>query len=315
MSLTIGVDVGGTKIAAGVVTEDGTLLEEQRRDTPALDAPATEEAIADAVRDLCSRHTAEAVGIAAAGYVDAERSSVLFAPNLAWRDEPLREAVEGLTDLPVVVENDANAAAWGEFRFGAAADVEDSLMVALGTGIGGAIVIDGDLFRGTFGVAGEFGHMRVVPDGHLCGCGNHGCWEQYASGKAMTRAAREAAAEGLPQAAELIARAGGDPDKITGQLIMEAARDGEGFALAAFGTLARWLGEGLADLAAAFDPGVIVLGGGVSEAGNLLLEPTRAAFLRQLPGRGHRPEAELRLAQLGNKAGMVGVADLARHRP
>ncbi len=313
MALTVGVDVGGTKIAAGVVSETGEILERQRRVTPARDPRATCEVIVALVHDLLSRHDVAAVGVGAAGYVDADRSTVLFAPNLAWRDEPLRAVVEAAVGVRVVVENDANAAAWGEFRFGAAADVDDLLMVAVGTGIGGGVVLDGQLFRGHFGVAAEFGHMRAVPGGHVCGCGNYGCWEQYASGTALVRSVREVAAKGSPLAEGILNLAGGDPAAITGQMITTAAAAGDRLAVESFEDLGRWLGEGLADLVSAFDPGVIVIGGGVSEAGELLLGPARAAFGRQLAGRGHRPEPQLRLAQLANTAGMIGVADLARH--
>ncbi len=312
MALTIGVDVGGTKIAAGVVSDVGEIIEKQRRTTPARDPAATGAVIVDLVCDLKSRHDVSAVGIGAAGYVDAERATVLFAPNLAWRDEPLRANVEGRVGLPVVVENDANAAAWAEFRFGAGADVDELIMVAVGTGIGGGVVLNGELFRGSFGIAAEFGHMRVVPGGHVCGCGNYGCWEQYASGNALVRSVREVAQTGSPRAAEILDLAGGDPAAITGQLITSAAAAGDPLAVETFEDLGRWLGEGLADLVAIFDPAVIVVGGGVSEAGDLLLEPTRTAFRRQLSGRGHRPEAELRLASLANAAGLIGAADLAR---
>ncbi len=313
MALTIGVDVGGTKIAAGVVSQSGEILETQRRVTPARDPRATSEAIVALVCDLKTRHEVSAVGIGAAGYVDAARSTVLFAPNLAWRDEPLRSAIEGQVGVPVVVENDANAAAWGEFTFGAAADVDDLIMVAVGTGIGGGVVLDGQLFRGHFGIAAEFGHIRMVPGGHVCGCGNYGCWEQYASGTALVRSVREVAQMRSPRAAGVLDMAGGDPAAINGQMITTAATAGDRLAVEAFEDLGRWLGEGLADLVAAFDPGVIVIGGGVSEAGEVLLGPARAAFNRQLPGRGHRPEPQLRLAELANTAGMIGAADLARH--
>lgn len=314
MSLTIGVDIGGTKIAAGVVEPDGSVVETQRRPTPAKEARATEVAVIEVVQDLRRRHDVEAVGVAAAGYIDAERATVLFAPNLAWRDEPLRAMIEDAIQLPTIVENDANAAAWGEFRFGAGEDVDELLMVALGTGIGGGIVLMGELFRGTFGIAAEFGHVRVVPGGRLCGCGNHGCWEQYASGSALVREVREALTSGSSTADALLDAAGGDPAAITGQMITTAAQSGDTLSKQAFATIGRWLGEGIASLTSAFDPGVVVIGGGVSEAGDLLLDPAREAFLEQLSGRGHRPELEIRLAALGNAAGISGVADLARRR-
>ncbi len=314
MTLTIGVDIGGTKIAAGVVNADGSIVETQRRETPAHAARATEDAVIALVAEFRQRHEIEAVGIAAAGYIDAQRSTVLFAANLAWRDEPLKATVENAVKLPTVVENDANAAAWGEFRFGAGADVDELLMVALGTGIGGGIVLNGQLFRGTFGIAAEFGHVRAVPDGRLCGCGNRGCWEQYASGSALVHEVKEVAAKGSPRAGAILDAAAGDPDAITGPMITAAAKAGDRLSIEAFQTVGRWLGQGLADLASAFDPGVVVIGGGVSEAGDLLIDPTREAFRRQLSGRGHRPELEIRLAALGNAAGVTGVADLARQR-
>jgi glucokinase len=236
----------------------------------------------------------------------------MFAPNLAWRDEPLRADLEKRIGLPVVVENDANAAAWGEFTFGAGEDAMDSLLVTVGTGVGGGIVMNGELHRGTFGVAAEIGHMRVVPGGRICGCGNRGCWEQYASGTALVRDTRSQARQGSLIARSLLDRAGGDVERITGPLITAAARDGDEFAREQLAALGRWLGEGIASLAAILDPGVVIIGGGVSEAGELLLDPIRASFKANLTGRHYRPELDVRAALLGNKAGMLGAADLAR---
>ena len=212
----------------------------------------------------------------------------------------------------MVVENDANAAAWGEFTFGAGEDVADTLLVTVGTGVGGGIVLNGQLHRGAFGVAAEIGHMRVVPDGILCGCGNRGCWEKYASGTALVREARDQARQGSLIARSLLDRAGGDVEAITGPLITEAARDGDSFAREQLASLGKWLGEGIASLTAVLDPAVVVIGGGVSEAGDLLLDPVRAHFKANLTGRHYRPELEVRAALLGNKAGMIGAADLAR---
>ena len=312
MSLTCGVDVGGTKIAGAIVDTDGSVLEEHRVESPATDTEAIEDAIADLVAELRSRHEIEAVGVGAAGYISASRSEVMFAPNLAWRDVDLRSELEERVDVPVVIENDANAAAWGEFRFGAAADADDLLLVTVGTGVGGGIVNDGEVFRGSFGAAAEIGHLRVVPDGRECGCGNRGCLEQYGSGTALVRSARAEAQ--TPEAAALLAAAGGDPERITGPMITTLAQQGDPFCVAQLAEIGRWLGEGIASLAAVLDPAVVVLGGGVSDAGDLLLEPIRTAFLDQLPAREYRPEAEIRLATLGNRAGMIGAADLARRR-
>ena len=239
---------------------------------------------------------------------------MLFAPNLAWRDLDLKADLGAALGLPVVVENDANAAAWGEFQFGAGHDVDDLLLVTVGTGVGGGVVLDGRCYRGAFGVGAEIGHMRVVPDGILCGCGNRGCFEMYASGYgAGARGPGRGPRRARCWRADLLDRAGGDPDAITGPLITEAARDGDTFAIEQLAALGRWLGEGIASLTAVLDPAVVVIGGGVSAADELLLDPVRAAFAAQLTGRGHRPMLEIRRARLGNRAGLIGAADLARH--
>jgi glucokinase len=311
-ALTIGVDIGGTKVAAGVVDPEGNVLERLRRDTPSTSPRATEDTIAAVVAELRERHEVTAVGIGAAGWIDVTGSSVLFSPHLAWRHEPLRDAVRRRIRLPVVIENDANAAAWAEWRFGAGQGESHLVCVTLGTGIGGAVITDGVMLRGKYGVAGEFGHMTVVPGGHRCECGNRGCWEQYASGNSLVREARELAASGSPVAQNLLDRVGGDPGRITGPSITEAAKDGDPVAVELFEEVGRWLGVGLANIAAAFDPGTFVVGGGVSQAGELFLGPARDTFRRTLTGRGFRPEAQILRAALGNDAGMVGAADLAR---
>jgi glucokinase len=310
--LACGIDVGGTKIAGCVVDTDGTILEQARVESPATSTYAIERAIGELVQGLQRNHDISSVGVGAAGFVDKGRAVVMFAPNLAWRDEDLKSDLEDRLELPVVVENDANAAAWGEFEFGAGKDVDDLLLVTVGTGVGGGIVLDGELYRGGFGVAAEIGHIRVERNGRLCGCGNHGCLEQYGSGSALVRGAREAVAGGSLLAKDLLDRAGGDPAKITGPMISEAAADGDRFALEQLEILGHWLGEGIGSLVAVLDPAVAVIGGGVSEAGELLLEPIRATFRNNLTGRGHRPELEIRKAQLGNTAGLIGAADLAR---
>jgi glucokinase len=312
-ALACGVDVGGTKILGGVVDDAGTIVEEVRVTSPATDPDAIQTAIAAVVLDLKSRHEIDSVGVGAAGYIDKTRSTVMFAPNIAWRDVNLREGLEKQVDLPVVIENDANAAAWGEFKYGAGADVDDLLLVTVGTGVGGGIVLDGSLYRGAFGVGAEIGHMRLVPNGIVCGCGNLGCFEQYASGSALVRDVRAAAvAADDPRARGLVERAGGDPAAITGPLVTEAARDGDEFAVEALAQVGHWLGEGIASLTAVLDPAVVAVGGGVADAGELLLGPARASFHHQLTGRGHRPELAIRSASLGNRAGLIGAADLAR---
>jgi len=311
-ALACGIDVGGTKIAGCLLDAEGHIVAQARVESPATSTEAITGAISGLVRSFQEGHELGSVGVGAAGFIDRGRSTVMFAPNLAWKDEPLRADLESGLDLPVVVENDGNAAAWGEFVYGAGADANDLLLITVGTGVGGGIVVDGELYRGSFGVAAEVGHIRVERNGRLCGCGNHGCLEQYASGTALVRGAREEAAGGSLLARDLLDRAGGDPDAITGPLITAAAAEADRFAIEQLATLGRWLGEGLASLAAVLDPGVVVIGGGVSEAGALLLEPLRESFAANLTGRGNRPELDLRLAQLGNTAGMIGAADLGR---
>jgi glucokinase len=315
MGLTIGVDVGGTKIAAGAVDDQGKILEKLRRPTPSASPTRTARVIAETVTALLARHEARAVGVGAAGFVDETRSTVSFAPNLAWRDEPLREKIEALVGLPVVVENDANASAWAEARFGAACGQGHVLFIAVGTGIGAGFVLADQLYRGRWGMAGEPGHFRVVPEGRLCGCGNRGCWEQYASGNALVAEARDIARRSPSAAIRLLQLAGGSPEGIGGHEVTIAAREGDPAALRCFGIVGSWLGQGLADLAAILDPGCFVIGGGVSEAGDLLIGPARAAYDKGLTGARYRPRADVRLAALGADAGIVGAADLARAGP
>ncbi|MEY9835955.1 ROK family glucokinase [Streptacidiphilus sp. EB103A] len=311
MGLTIGVDVGGTKIAAGVVDEDGSILARTRVPTPA-DPQWAVGAIADAIKELQAGHDVTAVGVGAPGYIDRNRSTVIMAPNINWENEPLKSRIEDLVHLPTVIENDANAAAWGEFRFGAAAQHNDMIMITVGTGIGGGIVLEGRMYRGSFGVAGEIGHLNMVPEGIPCGCGSKGCWEQYASGRALRRYGRERAAADPVLGKRLLELNEGIAETITGSQITQAAEEGDPLALEVYDELADWLGRGMGDLASLFDPAVFVLGGGVSDSGSLLLDPVAKAFEKHLIGGVHRPRAEVVLASLGSAAGIAGAGDLAR---
>ncbi|GAA0625098.1 ROK family glucokinase [Kribbella sandramycini] len=313
MGLSIGIDVGGTKIAAGVVDDEGAIIARAHRDTPADSVDATAAAICAAAAELIGEHEIEAVGIGAAGFVSSDRSTVLFAPNLAWRDEPLGARVAAELKIPVVVENDANAAAWGEFAYGAAKHVEHMVCVTVGTGIGGGVVSESRLLRGAHGVAAELGHMRVVPGGHRCGCGARGCWEQYASGRALVREGRAQAESGSPAAAQLLSVCGiTDPADLTGPMITAAATNGDPLAVELLEDLGRWLGEGLASIATLWDPSVVVIGGGVSAAEDLILTSAQIAFEKNLPARSNRPHPTFGIALLGNDAGLIGAADLAR---
>ena len=207
----------------------------------------------------------------------------MFAPHLPWRGEPVRARLADRLGVPVALDNDANCAALAESTYGAARGTRSALMVTLGTGIGGAVVLDGRVLRGHNGMAGEFGHMKVVPGGHPCPCGGEGCWEQYSSGHALVRLAR--ARIGLePTLLEELCE--GDPARLTGPMVTAAAADGDLVARQAFASIGDWLGVGVANLVAAFDPDVVVVGGGVSAAGDRLLEPARAALTRSLVGAG-----------------------------
>ncbi len=313
MSYTIGVDVGGTKVLGGVVDENGSVLKTARRDTPREGGAALTQAIADVAHELMADSAIESVGVSAAGFVSSDRKTMLATPNIAgWNGVNLDDELTAHIGLPVVIENDANAAAWGEARFGAGRGKRHMLMLTVGTGIGGGIVVNGDLSRGAFGIAAEIGHMRVVPEGHLCGCGARGCFEQYASGNALLRHAREAIAASPDIARNLLSRGDGSLEGLTGKAITDAAREGDAVALAAFNTTAQWLGAGIASLSVILDPECVVIGGGVIDAGEVLLEPTRAALIRYMPFAGKHPYPEIIAAQLGNEAGLVGVADLAR---
>ena len=314
--LSIGVDIGGTKILAGTVTDDGEIVSTARRPTPRHDAEDVLDVVGDVVRELAegAGEDLAGVGVGVAGLVDADRSRVYFAPNLRWSQVPVRALLEASTGLPVVVENDGNIAAWGEYRFGAGRGTGDLVLVTVGTGIGGGIVINDALFRGAHGVAGEIGHINAVPDGRPCGCGRNGCLEQYASGNALVREARALAAERRSEAGVLLALGDGTPEGVQGIHITEAARAGDPIAMEAFTIVGNWLGRGLADLAATLDPEVFVIGGGVSDAGDLLLASARQTLADKLIGQQNRPAPLVKVAELTNSAGLVGAADLARLR-
>lgn len=315
--LAVGIDIGGTKVAGGIVGPDGSILHRTRRDTPhRTTSPAVvEDLIVECVDELLGLVPAAdvaAVGIGAAGFVAQDQATVVFAPHLSWRNEPLRDNLAGRISLPVTVDNDANAAAWAEATFGAARGESHAVVITLGTGIGGALIIDGRVQRGRHGIAGEFGHMQIVPGGIRCECGNRGCWEQYASGNALVREAQAMIDAESPVVADLLARLDGDRSALTGPFITEAAREGDPMARELLADIGEWLGTGMANLAAAFDPGLFVVGGGVSAADEMLLGPAREAFRRQLTGRGYRPEARIVRALLGADAGLIGAAELAR---
>jgi glucokinase len=306
----IGIDIGGTKIAGAVVAENGDIVAEERVATQAGDSEAIIEAVVGMIERLSMGHSIVAAGVAAPGFIDTGQSTVYYTPNIAWRNEPLRDRLLQRIDLDITIDNDANAAGWAEYRFGAGKSVSDMTVLTIGTGVGGAIVSQGRLFRGGFGAGAELGHLRVVPDGLPCGCGARGCIEQYGSGRALLRMANEIAdVGGIGLALADARRSHGTLDgAIVGQLIAQ----GDAGALHALEELGHWLGQACASLSAVLDPELFVFGGGVAEAGDLLLDPVREAYRQNLPARGYHPEPDFVIAELVNNAGVVGAADLAR---
>ncbi|MDQ1103224.1 glucokinase [Nocardioides zeae] len=326
----VGVDVGGTKILAGVVDAAGAVQDVAVRRTPGRTSSVLllESTVAEAVEEVVDGRPVAAVGLAAAGFVDGAGERVMFAPHLPWRGEAVRRRLEATLGAPVLLDNDANAAGWAEHRYGAARGASLSLTVTVGTGIGGAVVLGPEtgssagsgagsgggeprLLRGRNGMAGEFGHQQVVPDGVACECGGRGCWEQYASGNALVAFARARVGR---EPTVLDDWCGGVPDRLTGPMVTDAAAAGDLVALQAFGHVGDWLGVGIANLVAALDPEIVVVGGGVSAVGDLLLDPARAALGRSLVGAPHRVVPPLRPAALGPEAAIVGAAALAAAR-
>lgn len=311
-SVWIGVDIGGTKVLAGVVDDEGRIRRTARRATPGrrIGVDQIEDALVAAVLEAADGAPIAGVGVAAAGFVDAAGERVMFAPHLPWQGEDVRKRLsQRWGGVPVSLDNDANYAALAEWTYGAARGARSAVVVTVGTGIGGALVLDGHLLRGANGMAGEFGHMQVVPGGHPCECGGHGCWEQYCSGSALVRFVRQRM---LEQPSLLVDATGGNPDLVTGPMITEAAAAGDLVATEAFASVGEWLGVGVANLVAAIDPELVVVGGGVCAAGDLLLGPARTAMACSLVGAAHRVVPHIVAAQLGPEAGLVGAAVAAQ---
>jgi glucokinase len=313
MGYTVGIDIGGTKVLGGVVDETGALIKRARRDTPAEGGVALTQAIADVALELMKDSEIESVGVSVAAFISADRKTILATPNIKdWNGVNLDYELTSRIGLPVVIENDANSAAWGEFKFGAGRGKENILMLTVGTGIGGGIVVNSNLLRGSFGIAAEIGHLRIVPNGLLCGCGAYGCFEQYGSGTALLRHAREAIQAHPDRASNILNRGDGSIEGVKGSAITAAAGDGDELALSIFETTGDYIGAGIASLAVILDPEAVVIGGGVIDAGDILLNPIRTGMEKYMPFAGKHPHPQIIGAQLGNEAGLVGVADLAR---
>lgn len=292
----IGIDVGGTKIAGAVVDDNGVIVTSLKKPTTAHSPEGIVDTISGIVEALAGWETYPTVGVAAAAFMDRKREKVYFAPNISWSDFPLKARLEEATGRPVRLENDANAAGWAEFRFGAAADTNSMIMLTMGTGVGGAVIDNGVLMIGGFGSAGELGHIVIEPGGLLCGCGNRGCLEQYASGTALMRLAQERL---------------GVADLTSNQLAQLLSK-GDPIAHEVFGIVCDAMGRGIASLVTVTDPETVVIGGGVAKAGVALSDLIQSRFLAHYPAATRKPVATVVLATLGNKAGVVGAADLAR---
>jgi glucokinase len=303
---SVGIDLGGTKCLA-VAVEGGKVVDERRVPTP-----VGETALLDALAEVAVAVRGDGgvlgVGVGVPGLVD--RAGVLrFAPNLPGVvDLDIKAELEARLDVEVRVDNDATCAAWGERQTGAARGYDDVILVTLGTGIGGGIVADGRLLRGANGFAGEVGHMVVDRDGPVCPCGQQGCWERFASGSGLRRLGQQAVAEG--RAARMVELAGGDPTLVRGEHVTVAAAEGDVEAQAVMADFGWWVALGLANLANVFDPQAFVVGGGLVEAGELLLGPVRLAFRELLTGAAYRPEVAIVPATLGEHAGAIGAACL-----
>ncbi len=302
--VTVGFDIGGTNLRAAVVAS-GTIVEQRSVDTP-KDAEELQRSIVELVEAIREHYNVTGVGLAIAGFLDPECEVVRFAPHLPWRDREVRRELSQALGLPVRLEHDANSAAWGEYRFGAAQGVENWVLFAVGTGIGATLMDQGRIYRGAFGTAPEFGHLCVVPDGRPCPCGKRGCLERYCSGTALVQTAREMLEAQSER--DSVLRGQGD---FSGKAVMQAARAGDALALEVFDDFATWLGKALSIVADVLDPGLIVIGGGVASACDLYLERAKQVLAESIVGAGHRPLPQVRCAQLGGDAGMIGVADLA----
>jgi len=323
--VTLGIDVGGTKVLGLAVDESGQVLSEARVPTPGIhhrtehasERAELVEAMASVATELArdvglsNAVTTLRVGVGVPGLVD-DSGVLRFAPNL-----PIGVGMdignvlsERLGGARVVVDNDSTCATVGEWAYGAAKGASDAVMVTLGTGIGGGVIADGRVVRGANGFAGEIGHMVVDPGGPVCPCGRRGCWERYASGSGLGRLAREAAQ--ADRLIEVVSLAGGDPEAVRGEHVTAAAAAGDEDARAVLEELGWWLALGLANLANILDTGTFVIGGGLTEAVRLVLDPVRAAFDEMMEERHQRPEVAVVLAILGEKAGAIGASLVAR---
>lgn len=311
----IGVDIGGTNIAAGLVNEDGEIL--HKGEIPTGVGRPFEEIMKDLsllINNIIneSGHRMEdikSIGTGSPGLPDKDKGTIVFANNLDWYDVPIRGELEKYFDLPIYIENDGNTAGLAEAVAGACKGASNSITLTLGTGIGGGVVIDGKPYSGTHSVGGELGHMILHVDGIMCTCGNRGCWERYASATALIREGREGAEKNRDS---LIFRSvDGNLDEITGKTVIDAAKVGDKLALEIYDRYIYYLAMGIITLINSFDPGIIAIGGGVARAGNFLMDSLKKKVEEHLFYKD-APYSELVMAVLGNDAGIIGAAMLGK---
>jgi glucokinase len=311
--LVLGIDIGGTTFTVGAITTDGrrigALKEEPTNPRDGADAvlhriAAAGRTVMDEARQLEPEADFIGIGAGAPGPLDAEAGVVLLTPNLGWVDYPLRDRLQAALGLPTVIDNDANCAVLGEWWRGAAQGSRHAIGFTIGTGIGGGIIVDGKLYHGASGCAGEIGHTTIEANGRRCACGNYGCLEAYASGLAIARRAIEAIESG--ETTTLLERAGGDPARITARTVYDAAHEGDELARELVHETAQFLGAGVANLVNVFNPEVVVVCGGVTRAGDLLFVPLR----REVTRRAFKPavQAVRIVAQQLDAPGVFGAA-------
>jgi glucokinase len=308
--LTIGIDIGGTKISAGVVDSSGNLIDSSRCSTPTEGGKELISSVINLIKEFNKKYEIKGIGISIAALISSDYGTIVGAPNIANLSKlNFVNEIKEEFELPIIIENDANAAMWAEFKFGNAKGLNPVMFFIIGTGVGGGLVIDGKLFKGANGIGAEFGHMCVVPDGLLCGCGSKGCLEQYASGGALIRYANEALLANPDKSEEVLSFGEG---KLSGTALTKAAKAGNELALAAFSKQADWLGLACASYSLIIDPQAIIIGGGVVDAGELFLAPVRAAMRKYMPFAESHVPPKIIAAKFGNDAGLIGAADLVR---
>lgn len=314
-TMYIGVDLGGTNIAVGVVDENGKIL--HKGETPT----GVGRPYQDIIRDMAmlilkvteeagyKKEDIQSIGIGSPGFADKNLGTIIFANNLYWRNVPVRDELQKYINVPIHIDNDATVAGLAEAVAGACQGADNSITITLGTGVGAGIIINGKPYSGSHGVGSELGHMIVEVDGIECTCGNRGCWERYTSATALIREGKEAAKK-YPDS--MINKAvGGDLEKITAKTVIDAAKAGDTAAMEIFKRYVHYIGMGIITIINSFDPAIIAIGGGVAKAGDFLLaaikeEVSKHVFYKDVP------YAKICMAELGNDAGIVGAAMLGR---